>query len=236
MSVALRAPAAFTAATNQGHRAQQSRQRRAVVVLAASSGAPGGGEAPAAPQLSRRHLQAAALAAVLTAQPLSAQALGFTKTKKKKIPVEDYLELPGEPRLRYYDLTVGNKGFEVKEGTRVKVHFDCKYRGINVVSTYTARTLGGNRTIAEPFEFIVGQPVAGPGANLYRESAGGLFAGGGGPKPPLGLTTAVVGMRVGGSRSILVPAELGFGSVGEQEIPPNCDMFELQVEMLSIIT
>lgn len=31
----------------------------------------------------------------------------------------------------------------------LQVHFDCKYRGLSVVSTRSARTLGGNRTVAE---------------------------------------------------------------------------------------
>jgi peptidylprolyl isomerase len=42
-------------------------------------------------------------------------------------------------------------------------------------------------------------------------------------------------MRAGGKRSLLVPAELGYGSEGEQEIPPNCDSFELRVELLNIV-
>lgn len=88
--------------------------------------------------------------------------------------------------------------------------------------------------LPQPFEFIVGQPVTGSGSRQFLESAGGLFAGGGGPKPPVGLSNAVVGMRVGGTRSLLVPAELGYGSEGEQEIPPNCDSFELRVELLSV--
>lgn len=35
-------------------------------------------------------------------------------------------------------------------------------------------------------------------------------------------------------RSIIVPPELGYGSQGLQEIPPNAS-FELQVEVLSIL-
>lgn len=31
----------------------------------------------------------------------------------------------------------------------VQVHFDCRFRGIDAVSSRYARTLGGNRTIAE---------------------------------------------------------------------------------------
>ncbi|KAI7845682.1 hypothetical protein COHA_000796 [Chlorella ohadii] len=151
--------------------------------------------------------------------------------KKRKIPVEDYSELPGEPRLRYYELTEGS-GAVAKDGSRVVVHFECKYRSLTVVSSLSARTLGGNRTVAEPFEFTAGQPVSGPSGRSV-ESAGGLYAGGG-IKPPPALSQGVVGMRVGGKRSVLVPAELGYGSRGEQEIPPNCDQFELQIELLSV--
>lgn len=89
--------------------------------------------------------------------------------------------------------------------------------------------------LPQPFEFIVGQPVSGAGSRQFLESAGGLYSGGGGPKPPVGLSNAVVGMRVGGTRSLLVPAELGYGSAGEQEIPPNCDSFELRVELLNVV-
>lgn len=35
-------------------------------------------------------------------------------------------------------------------------------------------------------------------------------------------------------RSVIVPPELGYGSQGLQEIPPNAS-FELQVELLSIL-
>lgn len=69
--------------------------------------------------------------------------------------------------------------------------------------------------------------MSGPAARSV-ESAGGLYAGGG-VKPPPALSQAVIGMRAGGKRSVLVPAELGYGSRGEQEIPPNCEQFELQV-------
>ena len=82
----------------------------------------------------------------------------------------------------------------------------------------------------QPFEFTAGQPVSGPSTRNV-ESAGGLYAGGGGIKPPPALSQAVIGMRAGGKRSVLVPAELGYGSRGEQEIPPNCDQFELQVRV-----
>lgn len=86
----------------------------------------------------------------------------------------------------------------------------------------------------QPFEYIVGQPVANGAAGRAVESAGGLFAGGGGPPAPPALSKAVIGMRTGGRRSVLVPPELGFGSKGEQEIPPDCPSIELLIELLSI--
>jgi peptidylprolyl isomerase len=41
------------------------------------------------------------------------------------------------------------------------------------------------------------------------------------------------GSMWGMQRSIIVPPELGYGSKGLQEIPPNSS-FELQVEVLSV--
>ena len=95
------------------------------------------------------------------------------------------------------------------------------------------------------------------------DSAGGLFIGGSGPTPPKALAGAVIGMHQGGKvsccmpfrsmqsghqglhagsalrdacmqRSVLVPPELGFGSKGNKEIPPNTP-FELIVEILTVV-
>jgi len=79
-----------------------------------------------------------------------------------------------------------------------QVHFDCLYRGIDAVSSRYARTLGGNRTIAEPLQFVVGEFVTGSVMKEAGDSAGGLFAGSSGPKPPQAISKAVVGMKAGG--------------------------------------
>lgn len=50
----------------------------------------------------------------------------------------------------------------------------------------------------QPFEFVAAQDVADQGAKKVNDSAGGLFAGSSGPKPPPALSTAVLGMKVGG--------------------------------------
>lgn len=52
------------------------------------------------------------------------------------------------PALRYIDLAPGS-GPEVAAGATVTVHFDCIYKGIDAVSSRSARVLSGNRTLAE---------------------------------------------------------------------------------------
>ncbi|KAK9835789.1 hypothetical protein WJX74_008084 [Apatococcus lobatus] len=162
-------------------------------------------------------------------RPFPANALGFTKElKKRKIP-EDLYKSIGDG-VKVYDLTAGN-GSEVARGRKVTVHFDCLYKGIDVASSRSARLLGGNRTVAEPFEFTAGSTISNAGKKI-NDSANGLFAGGGGPKAPPALSNAVIGMKLGGKRSVLVPPEMGYGAEGLQEIPPNSP-FELQIELLN---
>ena len=113
------------------------------------------------------------------------------------------------------------------------VHFDAMFKGIDVVSSRSARLLGGNRTIAEPFQFYAGQPVSEKKAKPVGDSAGGLFSGQSGPRPPAAMSPAVLGMRVGGKRSVIVPPELGYGDKGELEIGPG-ETFELRIEVLGV--
>eukprot|EP01023_Acetabularia_acetabulum_P019481 TRINITY_DN19935_c0_g1_i1.p3 TRINITY_DN19935_c0_g1~~TRINITY_DN19935_c0_g1_i1.p3 ORF type:complete len:218 (-),score=29.55 TRINITY_DN19935_c0_g1_i1:448-1101(-) len=159
-------------------------------------------------------------------------ALGFQKElKKKKIPLSDY-EIFEEDGVKYYDLVSG-KGASIERGDQVQVHFDCKFKGIDAVSSRAARLLGGNRTIAEPYSFVVGEEVD----SVYLKSgdnSGALFTGVAGPQPPPVLSTSVIGMKQGGKRSIIVPPELGYGDKGMLEIPPNAT-FELIVEILDVI-
>jgi peptidylprolyl isomerase len=42
-------------------------------------------------------------------------------------------------------------------GAGAQLHYDCKYRGLLALSSREARLLGGNRTIAEPFEMNYGR-------------------------------------------------------------------------------
>lgn len=163
----------------------------------------------------------------------NANAIGFQKELKKKRLTDDDYTMSSDFGLKYADLAEG-KGSPIQKGDRVLVHFDVMYRGIDVVSSRSARLLGGNRTIAEPFEFIVGEPVQEQAARMMSDSAGGLFSGQGGPKPPQALSNAVLGMEKGGKRSIKVddPA-LGYGSQRMGELPAG-EPFELRIEVLNV--
>ena len=84
----------------------------------------------------------------------------------------------------------------------------------------------------QPLTFTAGKKVM-TQEKQAGESAGGLFSGQSGPKPPPALSKAVIGMKQGGKRSVLVPPEQGYGSRGLLEIPPDAT-FELRIEVLSI--
>ncbi|DBA68416.1 TPA: hypothetical protein ACH3X2_013718 [Trebouxia sp. C0005] len=162
----------------------------------------------------------------------AAHALGFQKElKKKRTSLDEYST--SETGIKYYDLRVGG-GDAVVKGNLVTVHFDCMYKSLDVVSSRSARLLGANRSIAEPVEFTAGLDVGSGGVKQPAgEGAGGLFSGASGPKPPPALSQAVLGMKPGGKRSVIVPPELGYGKQGLLEIPPDAT-FELQVQLLSV--
>jgi len=50
----------------------------------------------------------------------------------------------------------------------------------------------------QPIEFVAGGQVAGAAVKKITDTAGGLFAGASGPKPPPALSSAVLGMKTGG--------------------------------------
>lgn len=113
------------------------------------------------------------------------------------------------------------------------MHFDCKYRGLDVVSSRAARLLGGNRIIAQPLDFMAGESIDASATVVDDRGGGGLFSGAAGPQPPPALSVAVYGMKKGGRRSVIVPPEFGYGSKGMQEIPPDTP-FELLIEVLDV--
>lgn len=189
---------------------------------------------PSAAQLQARRTLLLGVAALIPTFVLSERpaVAGFSKElKKRKVSEDEYAALPSNG-LKAYELEQGS-GARAKEGDRVVVHFDCLFRGIDAVSSRSARLLGGNRTIAEPYEFVVGEKVYGAVLKKISEGANGLFSGAGGPKPPQALSLSVVGMKKGGKRSVIVDqVELGYPT-GMLEIPAGAT-FELKIEVLDL--
>ena len=149
----------------------------------------------------------------LPATALTTSDLGFKKdlTNKRRRTTPEELFTDGPQGLKYYDVVVGD-GAEATLGSRVAVHFDCKWRGI----TFVTSRQGMGVTGGSPLGFDVG---AAPGQ-------GGTLR---------GLDLGVVGMRVGGQRQLLVPPELAYGSKGYGEVPPNARL-TIDVQLLSIKT
>lgn len=351
-----REPSAWNAAVRRTPGCRPRRSARGVVVARATDHHAheddvAGAVATSSPRVELPRRAALGLAAVglVAAAPVGpARAIGFTKElKKKDVSEDEYVssaafEFRGAPHdgVKYFDVQRGG-GDKIEAGKTAVLHFTCRYRGLTAVSSREARTLGGNRTIAEPLEFkygklpseyakpLVRKTVVGIGAEvrvdpelrelyvvntvfngpaekagikpndtivsingtgnladvpiteigalligdigtdvelevkrggsraggpvekltLTRESTavvpkkrvveveggGGLFVGGSGPKPPpvVYVPQALEGMRVGGRRNIIVPADVGYEDVGEGEIPPGAE-FKLEVELLEL--
>lgn len=153
------------------------------------------------------------------------------RRNRRTIPLEEYLT--SSDGLKYYDVVEG-KGPVAEKGSTVQVHFDCIYRGITAVSSRESKLLAGNRIIAQPYEFKVGAP---PGKERKREfvdNPNGLFSAQAAPKPPAAMYSITQGMKVGGKRTVIVPAEAGYGPKGLNEIPPGAT-FELNIELLQVM-
>lgn len=174
-----------------------------------------------------------AFLSLLTALSFSAigeEASAREKRKPKTIPEEEYKI--AEDGLKYYDFVDG-KGELAEKGSLVSVHFDCVYKSLTVVSSRESKLLGGNRVIAQAYDFIVGSK---PGSERKRDptdSANGLFSAQASPKPPRALYALTEGMHVGGKRTVVVTPEEGYGDRGFAEIPPGA-IFELNIELLEV--
>lgn len=112
--------------------------------------------------------------------------------------------------LRTIDVSVGS-GAQAASGQRISVHY--------VLYLYSSTAAGNKGDLVQnsrttgagaPFSFALGN----------REVIAGWDQG-------------IPGMRVGGSRTLLIPSALGYGSAGSRNIPPNSALV-FDVELISI--
>jgi FKBP-type peptidyl-prolyl cis-trans isomerase FkpA len=108
--------------------------------------------------------------------------------------------------LQYEDTTVGS-GAEAKAGQHVTVH----YTGWLYQDGQQGAKFDSSRDRNDPFEF-------GLGAGMVIR----------------GWDEGVAGMKVGGQRTLIIPAELGYGARGAGGvIPPNATL-KFDVELLGV--
>tara|TARA_B100000519_G_scaffold175333_1_gene163794 strand:- start:93 stop:1292 length:1200 start_codon:yes stop_codon:yes gene_type:complete len=118
--------------------------------------------------------------------PRSASAtIGFQKELKPRraslndltVHTSPTFQFRGEEHagVQYGDTRIGN-GKEIKAGSLTTIHFDVKLRGLTVLSTRTARTLGGNRTVSEPMQFLYGKLPTEFSKPLKRKTVNGIGA------------------------------------------------------------
>lgn len=162
-------------------------------------------------------------AAAITQGPGPAEAkkgsknfLGVKKREKglNEPKREDFKPIPGtNPTVLYFDLQ-GGGGSDggVREGERVAVHYDLKWRKITIgTSRQGAGVTGGT-----PYGFDVGTGAGKPGGPFIKA-----------------FNIGIRGMRPGTVRRLIVPPEYAYGSYQMQEIPPNSEIV-LDIELLSV--
>ena len=190
-------------------------------------------------------LSSASPLGLLPARPPAAAAA--PPKRPKRLTRGDYTPLESGGGVLVYDDDAG-RGATLKDGDTVTLHFTTKYNGITVTDTRQGRLLGGNRAIAVPLEFVLADQLVLPGSaaapeiggKLFDENTGverdvgGLYSGPSDVRPPSGLPIVIRGMKVGGKRRALVPPELGYGSEGLKELPPDAEC-EVEVEILSAV-
>lgn len=108
--------------------------------------------------------------------------------------------------LQYED-TVEGTGAEAKAGQRVSVH----YTGWLYKDGVTGKKFDSSKDRGQPFAFPLG------GGRVIR-----------------GWDEGVQGMKVGGTRRLVIPSDLGYGASGAGGvIPPNATLL-FEVELLGV--
>ncbi len=108
--------------------------------------------------------------------------------------------------LQYADTTVGD-GAEAKAGARVRVH----YTGWLYDNGKAGKKFDSSKDRNEPFVFPLG------GGQVIK-----------------GWDEGVQGMKVGGTRMLIIPADLGYGSRGAGGVIPGGATLLFEVELLGL--
>lgn len=156
-----------------------------------------------------------ATARVLAFQPSSFKTTGSTRLTTS---------LNANGQLEYVDVVEG-KGVSAGKGDRISVHYVGKFKdslGKETVfedSRQSKATRGTFGTVGDPISFGLG------GGQVIKGWEEGIMG-----NMPLGN---IPPMKVGGTRTLDIPAALAYGEEGRGEIPPNQDLI-FDVELVRI--
>lgn len=118
--------------------------------------------------------------------------------------------MPTLPSGLQYEDTVAGSGAEAKAGQRVKVHYT-GWLHDPTAANQRGRKFDSSKDRGDPFAFPLG--------------AGHVIR---------GWDEGVQGMKVGGTRVLTIPADLGYGARGAGGvIPPNATLV-FEVELLAV--
>ena len=137
-------------------------------------------------------------------ETIRAKLSAASSSQPRKIDPMSYQTTPSG--LQYQDTVVGS-GAEARAGSRVSVH----YTGWLYENGQAGRKFDSSKDRGQPFVFPLG--------------AGHVIR---------GWDEGVQGMKVGGTRMLLIPADLGYGARGAGGvIPPNATLL-FEVELLGV--
>ncbi len=119
--------------------------------------------------------------------------------------------------ITFMEDTLGT-GVVADSGTFVSIHFNGwvikdstnLFADWSKDSTRMASSIGSSRSFGQPVKYKLGS---------------GTFI--------KGIDAGIVGMKVGGTRTIVIPSKLGYGQQGMGPVPPNTDM-KVVVELLEV--
>jgi FKBP-type peptidyl-prolyl cis-trans isomerase FkpA len=118
--------------------------------------------------------------------------------------------MPTLPSGLQYDDTVAGSGAEAQTGQRVKVHYT-GWLHDPTAANQRGKKFDSSKDRGDPFAFPLG--------------AGHVIR---------GWDEGVLGMKVGGTRVLTIPSELGYGARGAGGvIPPNATLV-FEVELLAV--
>ncbi len=137
-----------------------------------------------------------------------AAALGFAASARAEDKKDDAMKMPSLEDKGWKKQDNGLKIWDVKEGKGEEVKADATVKVHYTGWLTDGKVFDSSRKGGEPISFGLNEVIK-------------------------GWTVGVQGMKVGGTRRLLIPAELGYGARDKGVIPPNSTLV-FDIELLEV--